>query len=243
MRRLALISIVLVGCGRISFEPHTAHDDGAIGDVVLDQPGDATVDPDLLFYVSFDGGLADDARGHALSCMGTCDSIPGRVGPNAVHLNGASCIVLPDAGDLHPATYTVSVWARLPVPAANSDLVAHPLNGATSFIDTFELWVQPDSGVVMLANSVQVLTTGLDVTTWHHYVAVYDGSAVLSYVDGGLAGGSSGTTTTMYGADPYLIGCDRDNGTEIAHLTGDVDDVRFYGRALTANEIVALANL
>jgi hypothetical protein len=237
----AVVLIALAGCGRIAFDPARdgpAADDGARSD----QRVDAVVDPDLLFHLSFENGFFDVARGHTTVCYGPCPTLaPGRIGVGAASFNGTGCFSVVDATDLHPTTYTFAVWAAIDVPAQNVDLIARPLNGATTSIDTFEMWAQPDSGIVTLANGVQTLVTGLDITQWHHYVGVYDGSALISYRDGSLSGADSGATTTMYGPDSYFVGCDRDNGVDVARLSGRIDDVRFYGRALTAQEVGVLA--
>lgn len=237
----SLVLLALVGCGRISFDPAR---DGAINDgPKADVSGD-TANSDLLFEVSFDNGILDDARGHTVGCINGCPALTaGHVGAGSAIFNTTECIAIADASDLHPVTYTFAVWAAIPVPSQNSELIARPLDGATMSGDTFEIWVQPDSGVVTAANGVQTLKTGLDVTLWHHYAGVFDGSSLISYIDGAVVGTMAGAGTSMYGPDPYLLGCDRDNGAEIALLNGSLDDARLYGRVLDPAEIAALAGL
>jgi hypothetical protein len=237
----AVVLIALVGCGRVSFDPR--HDGATDGQTVDQRALDAAIDPDLLFHFSFDGSFLDEARGHSNVCPDGCPTLTaGHIGSGSALFDGADCLEINDAADLHPTTYTFALWAAVFVPAQNAELFARPLNGATQSFDTFEIWVQPDSGVVTLANGVQTLRTGLDVTQWHHYAGVYDGSALISYVDGGLTGADSGAGATMYGPDSYYVGCDHDGGVNVARITGNIDDVRMYGRALSATEINALAN-
>jgi hypothetical protein len=236
VKRLVCL-LALVGCGRISFD---ARSDGAVdGQGPADVSADAA-DSALLVHASFETGIVDE-RGHTITCLGGCPFVTaGHVGAGSVFFNNGQCLEVADAPDLHPPVYTVMSWAAVFVPAQNAELFARPLNGATTSNDTFEAWVQPDSGVVLLANGVQSLTTGLDVTLWHHYAGVFDGGTLITYVDGAPID-TRPAGTTMYGPDPFLIGCDRDNAAEVAHVQGNFDDVRFYGRVLGATEIAAIA--
>src|SRR3989454_4821437 len=76
---------------------------------------------------------------------------------------------------------------------------------------------------------------------WHHYVLVYDGSAVSLFWDGIQIGPSqprsgsldSGTTQPTIGWGSVV--------PAYYHLNGTVDEVLVYSRALTGEEIAALA--
>src|SRR4051812_19118498 len=108
MTMRALLLIALVGCGRIAFDP--AHDRALDGQAPTDLPSDST-DPELLIHVSFDVGLVDDARGHAIACQNGCPSIiAGHVGTGSAFYNNGECLEIADAADIHPALYTFALW-------------------------------------------------------------------------------------------------------------------------------------
>jgi hypothetical protein len=81
-------------------------------------------------------------------------------------------------------------------------------------------------------------TTGTD-KNWHHMAATRDNNELKFYIDGILIG----TAPTPAGAGPYpavdnyLLGHAFDT-----FWKGSLDDLRFYGRVLTAAEINSLAN-
>lgn len=68
---------------------------------------------------------------------------------------------------------------------------------------------------------------------WHHVVGVYTGAAIILYIDG-VAGTAVAATGTLSGAGNITIaGASND-------YSGLIDEYRFYRRALTASEIIAL---
>ncbi|PHQ45408.1 hypothetical protein DJ68_13040 [Halorubrum sp. C3] len=75
---------------------------------------------------------------------------------------------------------------------------------------------------------------------WHHVVGVYDGNdEQVLYVDGGaenstIADGGTASTTAN-----FQMG-DREDG-DYAYQ-GDLDDVRFYDKALSSTEVSNLYN-
>jgi len=77
---------------------------------------------------------------------------------------------------------------------------------------------------------------------WHHVAAVGDGTGLNVYIDGQLAA-SGGTTTTNYGTSTYFFNMggggvwdDVDNW-----LSGKIDEVYVYNRALSDAEVASLA--
>jgi len=76
---------------------------------------------------------------------------------------------------------------------------------------------------------------------WHHIAAVYAGASSALYVDGSATSGALPATWAVdtTPGDHMRIGCSADDQHP---LTGRVDDVRFYNRALTAAEVLIVKN-
>jgi hypothetical protein len=72
---------------------------------------------------------------------------------------------------------------------------------------------------------------------WHFLVATYDGTAIL-YVDGTNKGS---VTVAIDSVDtPVFIG--KENTALQSHITGLIDDVMIFNRALSSNEVLSLYN-
>jgi len=85
---------------------------------------------------------------------------------------------------------------------------------------------------------------------WHHAAAVYDGTFDKLYLDGALVSTVPTSPLSQHaysGVYYYAVGAARTNGWSnggsgsCAYFNGDLDDVRFYGKGLTADEVAALA--
>ena len=79
---------------------------------------------------------------------------------------------------------------------------------------------------------------------WVHLVGTYDGTTVRLYVDGAEAFATGHTGSFISDAPGVVIGGAHNDGTGTVTegLAGKVDEVRLYGRALSASEVVALYN-
>jgi Concanavalin A-like lectin/glucanases superfamily len=75
---------------------------------------------------------------------------------------------------------------------------------------------------------------------WHHVAATYASGKVQAYLDGAPQM-SNTVPLTSHSADELLIGCDVDVGAPFGLWTGQLDDVRYFSRALAPSEIAALA--
>ena len=91
---------------------------------------------------------------------------------------------------------------------------------------------------------------GIDIVTpsgtiidnsWYHLAMVRNNGIVNGYINGALvvSGSAPGTVTV---ARSILIGLNQD-GTYPRPFTGSLDDIRIYGRALTANEVQSIYNV
>ena len=78
--------------------------------------------------------------------------------------------------------------------------------------------------------------------TWYHLVWTADGNNLNCYVDGALDSSTprAGADLTFANQNVYL-GNDPEN-SGVRKLDGRLDDIRFFGRALTASEVTSLAS-
>ncbi len=102
----------------------------------------------------------------------------------------------------------------------------------TYYVDGHVWWYTGNSGV----NCRAPLPTG----GWHHVVGTYDGQTMKLYVDGVLASSNQGRAGGIPSGQDFWIGKSQGNPqfTKGAHFQGMVDDVRLYGRALSAEEVL-----
>lgn len=102
----------------------------------------------------------------------------------------------------------------------------------TYYTDGHVWWYTGNSGVNCRAP--------LPVGCWHHVVGTYDGQVMKLYVDGVLVASNQARSGMIPSGQDFWIGKSQGNPqyTKGAHFQGMVDDVRLYGRALTAEEVL-----
>jgi hypothetical protein len=86
-------------------------------------------------------------------------------------------------------------------------------------------------------------TRTVPVGRWKHVAATYDGTWLRIYIDGRSAGAKRVTGRTCVTGEPLAVGAKNNptKGLLEAFWDGRLDDVRIYGRALTAAEVAQLA--
>jgi endonuclease/exonuclease/phosphatase family metal-dependent hydrolase len=90
-------------------------------------------------------------------------------------------------------------------------------------------------------NFATTIGAGLNDGTWHHVVGQYTGSALQVYVDGVFNHQESFSGAIAYGLGTSFYLGQHNNSTNY-NFNGTLDEVRSYGRALSASEIADLAN-
>ncbi|MEM6991859.1 MAG: LamG domain-containing protein [Myxococcota bacterium] len=84
-------------------------------------------------------------------------------------------------------------------------------------------------------------STPVTTDQWIHVAMTYDGEFGRLYVNGELREEDPAPAVGIsYDGAPLLIGIDLDNGLPAHPMDGLIDDVRFYSRALNAEELSAL---
>jgi hypothetical protein len=135
---------------------------------------------------------------------------------------------------------SVAAWIRATRIDTRSNIVAHGYRFGPSY--DFALRVDTGTYVFTTWDSVnhQAVTTipSGDAGTWVHLCGVFDGDTYQIYRNGALAAATADTTAPQSNVDTiWVIGgsAKQDN-----LLQGQIDDVRIYGRALSAAEVEAL---
>lgn len=120
-------------------------------------------------------------------------------------------------------------------------------NSATSTMDRV-IYLTNDGRLQFGVNPGQIRTvasstTGLNNGAWHHVVATLDPTGMKLYVDGQLSGSRTDTTQGRNFDGVWRIGGDRLSGwtsnPSSSYLSGAIDQVAVYARALPADRIAA----
>jgi hypothetical protein len=102
--------------------------------------------------------------------------------------------------------------------------------------------------------NISVKSEPITDTDWHHYAGVVEeGGSITLYIDGAVAAKTANSCTGDYNRSAFkqgsCIGAERQNGNAFgcnpvsgagAHFDGAIDDVRYYNRALSQEEIQRL---
>ncbi len=162
----------------------------------------------------------------------------------ALEFNGKDYVIIKHADYLNAPTFTVSVWTKLK-DVSNYHYIIWK-NGA-EFPDInptrrIDIWVEMDGSVNIMwhseGGSEERLYGQRKITDdkWHHVVEVYDGKTIKLYVDGELDNKADPSTKLPINNEPMWIGA-RSGGVA---ATGIIDELRFYDRALSQEQIKAL---
>ncbi|MBN6037107.1 sialidase family protein [Amycolatopsis sp. 195334CR] len=112
-----------------------------------------------------------------------------------------------------------------------------------------QVWLRAEPGSNRLRAHLENGPTGsitvdapgaLNDQKWHHFALTRSGGTASLYVDGKLAGSASGLTGSVSPGRPFAIHLGQRLDGQY-RLQGSLDEIRLYGRSLTAAEISALA--
>jgi hypothetical protein len=138
--------------------------------------------------------------------------------------------------------FSIACWVNLDAYVASAALLQ---NGATS--QNCELAITSTGQVTIAGRSSGGLqshssTATLPLNTWRHVVGTYDGSTFKVYIDGVLSSSASNTFTIISTQSGNLTIAASLEGTD-QYLDGRLHDVRFYNRAIAADEVAELHGL
>ncbi len=175
----------------------------------------------------------------------------------AAHLNGTGYIEIPDSPslDLPGGRGTLSALIKVDPSSNEFGIVSKESSSSYASQIAYEFNVV-GAGVldrfgVGLSNGAAMNSAGyqgasLKDSSWHHIAATWNGPGgrILVYLDGVQVGQGNQTITTINNiSEPTRIGTYRWNTWGgYRCMTGDIDEVRIYNRALSADEIRQLAS-
>lgn len=105
-----------------------------------------------------------------------------------------------------------------------------------------QFYLNSNTGTVYLTDySVAQAGTAVNDGNWHHVVCVYNGTSATIFVDGVLDSGSV-TWPIVHDAakGSVMVGARHAVVTHDQHFGGTLDDMKYFDRAIDANEIAAM---
>jgi len=173
----------------------------------------------------------------------------GKEGSNSLSFDGSTGTLaeVPVSAVDTSKSYSVGAWVKLTSVsgtqtfASMSGFVISPfylqLNGSSKLTFTVRSADSTSSTATSVSASASAVTG-----TWYHVLGVYDASAgtIALYVNG-VSQGTASYTTPWKSLGATVIGAAEWNLSPVDMTKGQIDDVHFYNRALTASEITTLA--
>ena len=204
------------------------------------------LDACLISHWKFDETSGNTAADSVDSNPGTLFNgtarVPGRFG-SALRFDGVNDYVnVADANnlDLTPS-FTVSVWM-------NPSRLLGPGSGRKDVLKKYlAYWLlinypANDGRISFVLNDgqpfVKSTTATWETNQWYHIAATYDGATLKLYVNGALEGSTATTALPNKNTFPLQFGGNTD---QRLWFPGALDDIRFYGCALTAPQVAALS--
>lgn len=200
-------------------------------------------------YWSFDGPedeIVDDLGRHPAAVPHhDVRKAPGRLGGGALHFDGVSYAVIPEAVVDTSGSYTICAWlVHDATERMTAVSIGSPQHGACylQYIPSdggfkFSVTVSERDPLAIYAASAVPVEHG----TWSHVAGVHDAAKreIRLYVNGMLEA-KTPYATPWRATDATYFGCSQVIDRIIDQWWGTIDDIRIYDRALTDAEIGVL---
>lgn len=135
---------------------------------------------------------------------------------------------------------SLSVWVKRTAdyPGGAPSIIRHNSTGISLMQDEDAFWAR----VLCYTNSEtsSIYSNDFIDQAWHHIVITYAADEMTMYVDGQLQTKSSNVFTVTDVMTKYLLGYAHGYGGQ--YWKGIIDDLRFYSRTLSANDVQKLFN-
>lgn len=135
------------------------------------------------------------------------------------------------------APRTISLWVKLDSYDTGSFINPVFQYGTLSIDNMFGGSVEPGEATFYGYNNNFTVTTTNTLSTWYHYVYVYDGTTAEIYKDGVLLGSQAKSWDTINDNDLFRIGA---SFAGAGTFWGAIDDLKIYNYALEQADITSL---
>ncbi|MCX6619389.1 MAG: LamG domain-containing protein, partial [Acidobacteria bacterium] len=221
----------------------------------------------LVSWWTGEAGAQDITDGNSGTLLNGAATAPGEVG-QALSFDGVDDRVLvPFNANLSPAgPFAVAVWFKPDPSQFSGDGLFMLVDKSHGFVDGTGWALQgvPAASSLSLGrNSVAgemtfgfglggssaeenyfAVGTGISVrdNVWHHVVGMFTGSEVQIYLDGILKESRPQATLPVNNSRDLYIGAAWGGGSPTRHFHGLIDEVQYFGRALSLAEIQKIVN-
>lgn len=194
--------------------------------------------PDMLQNVADVSGQGNHG---ALQGQTSTTTAPGRIG-QALEFDGVDdYVVISDNSSLHLTNMTLSAWVYDDgTDTSNNKMI---FDGAQSWnADGYVLYRDGSRFISLNIDGTEVDSTNqLPQNQWVLVTATYDGSVFKIYLDGTVDNSAVQTATIDNQVTDRRIGGQVKSFSQSSrYWSGQLDDVRIYNRALSADEVKAL---
>ena len=232
---MALLGLLLGGC-QVAFGIKTVSDDG---------PGvDAAGLPGVVAHYTFDevaSGpcLPDDSGGaHAGTCFGDpVTLVAGKVG-QAFSFAGKTGIQIPSTGEIAgPGPFTFAGWFENTSVPTDGMCPFNRLLG-NSGDNPWQVCLYTYGVDFYFSGAPTLSGSAVTQDAWHHFAITSTGTDVRAYVDFAQVGAESAVLT--FDDQPLVFGADIDPKGVNNPITGALDEVWIFDRALSVPELLTL---
>ena len=231
--------MLLAACGRVDFDPL------APADAPLLAGPDAHV-PDRVLFLPFNNTYDDVGTNRVGVCDPTCPTFAPGHAATGVKFDGTACLRYDDVAAYDTPTFTVAAWVDVNA-FKRGTFVSKPYNGETTIENSFQLWADDGNNLQFVTyvngaamNDAMITPKGA-AQPWQFVAATFDGMTKRIYVDGVEKLNGVGPAPVAFDNGAIRVGCDLDNGVVNGQVSGTLDDIYIYSRALSAAEIATLA--
>ncbi len=205
----------------------------------------------LVGYWRFQNNVLDDTVNNNNGVInGTgVTYINRKVGNYAISFDGNhNSVAIPHSASLNISgnAMTTMFWIKF---TSGSFPLAKWSDSSYSWRIDYSFSSGPNSLNFYIASPVgNVSATNLTLTNdaWHYVANVYNGSNIMTYIDGELAGTNAASGNISTSTNNICIGSLSNSGTTCNsvwdNLTGSIDEVAIYNVALSAQDILAIYN-
>ncbi|MEM3093007.1 MAG: phospholipase D-like domain-containing protein, partial [Candidatus Nitrosocaldus sp.] len=158
-------------------------------------------------------------------------------------LKGSDFFNVADEPSLRLQQFSVSAWFRTSSAFTSPAIIVNKGGFDTSASKlNYGLWITTNgnlSGGFEDANGIDYFIRSPNTYNdgqWHYAVVTYDGSTLNLYVDGSLVS-SLNTNGAIPATDTMPLTIGKNSLDSSRYFIGDIDEVRIYNRALTAQEV------